>query len=175
MIKIKIAGVPEHFMVPLHQGVASGKFHESHLDVQMVTAHGGSGEMIKWLEDGTVDVAVALTEALVASAAKGNLCHKVVGSYVASPLHWAVSISPKKAKYFKKLDDLWSSECNIAISRFGSGSHVMAVVLQEQLKEKTGNMSGKFGFEVGNNMQGMVDLVNSGSSSALVRAFPQMC
>jgi len=171
MVRIKIAGVPEHFMVPLHQGVAKGTFAKAGFEVEMVTAHGGSGEMIKWLEDGTVDMAIALTEALVASKAKGNAHFKIVGSYVASPLHWAVSISPEKKDVYKKLEDLWSSteQRNIAISRYGSGSHVMAVVLQEQLKENLGQKAGQFGFEVGSNMQGMVDLVNSGSSIALVR------
>jgi ABC-type nitrate/sulfonate/bicarbonate transport system substrate-binding protein len=71
--------------------------------------------MISALNDGSIDVSIALTESLIAGIAKGNRSYKLVGNYVSTPLNWAV-ITGKDTKY-NSIDDLRGSK--IGISRTG--------------------------------------------------------
>lgn len=56
------------------------------------------------LIDGSLDVAIALTEGLLAGIAKGHTAYKIIGTYVESPLckpHslcWLVTIEPFAGK-----------------------------------------------------------------------------
>ena len=78
-----------------------------------------------------IDVAVALTEALITGIAKGRSDYKLVGSYVRTSLNWAVitGTDPAADKY-QSFDDLPGTE--IGISRIGSGSQIMASVMALQ-------------------------------------------
>ena len=79
--------------------------------------------MIEAVKNGEIDACVALTEGLVADASKGSdVC--LSGTYVASPLCWAVSVG---ANALSTIDDLRGK--TFGISRYGSGSHLMALVL----------------------------------------------
>lgn len=75
-----------------------------------------------------IDVAVALTEALITGIAKGRNDYKLVGSYVRTSLNWAVitGTSPHASKY-NSISDL--KDTSIGISRIGSGSQIMASVM----------------------------------------------
>jgi ABC-type nitrate/sulfonate/bicarbonate transport system substrate-binding protein len=89
------------------------------------------------LKNGEADLAIALTESLIAGIAKKTADFKIVGTYVTSPLNWAVIVG-KDSKY-QKIEDLRGEK--IGISRIGSGSQVMASYMG--LREKWVDSEGK--------------------------------
>ena len=84
--------------------------------------------MIKNLRAGDVDLVVALTEGLVADISGGSDL-KIIGTYVNSPLCWALSTGAERAD-INGIEDLKGG--NFGISRKFSGSHLMAYVLARQ-------------------------------------------
>jgi len=107
---LRVGGVPEHFNWPVHRAARANTFEWSEHP-------GGSGAMAQHLREGHLDVAILLTEAATLFAHKGDV--KIVGSFVDTPLTWGVH-----ALHGTSL----SPESTYAISRFGSGSHLMALV-----------------------------------------------
>ena len=128
MIRLKIGGVPEHFNLPWRQAIEDGSFKKVGIDLHWSDMTGGTGQMIRGLETGSLDVAVLLTEGLTMSVLKG-LPAKILQVYVTSPLRWGIH-APHNAE-FTKLSDIKSP--TFAISRHGSGSHLMAYVLADKL------------------------------------------
>jgi len=102
----------------------------------------------------------ALTDALISGIANGSTAYKLVGSYVSTPLNWAV-IAAKDSKY-KEITDLKGT--NMGISRFGSGSHTMAYVMALKQGWSTDGLK----FQVNNDIRGLIDSVNDGSTSAFM-------
>ncbi len=125
--KITVGGVPEHFNLPWHLAMETGLFDKTGISVQWQDYPGGTGAMAKDLRTGALDVAVLLTEGIVADICKGNPS-KIVQTYVASPLIWGIHI-PAHSN-FKTVDELEGKR--FAISRYGSGSHLMAFVHAQQ-------------------------------------------
>jgi len=78
---------------------------------------GGTGQIISRLVDDEIDVAIALTDALIAGIATGTSkgAYKLVGSYVMTPLNWAV-ITGQSSKY-QNIDDLRGTP--MGVSRIG--------------------------------------------------------
>ncbi|MEM7161748.1 MAG: uracil-DNA glycosylase [Bacteroidota bacterium] len=70
-----------------------------------------------------VDVCVILTEGIIADIVKGSPT-KIISHYINSPLIWGVHTAATNA--LDKYADIYDK--NYAISRFGSGSHLMAIV-----------------------------------------------
>lgn len=126
---LKVGYIPEHFSTPLFFAQSKGFFKERGLEVELIPYPSGSGHLIQSLEDNSIDIAIGLTEAFVRGIAQGKENYKLVGTYVKSPLRWAVStginsdITNKNELAGKK----------IGVSRIGSGSFVMAYVLALQL------------------------------------------
>ncbi|KAG9121474.1 hypothetical protein FRC07_002561 [Ceratobasidium sp. 392] len=117
------------------------------------------------LQNNEIDVAVALTDALIAGIAKGSKAYNLVGSYVQTSLNWAV-VTGKKSK-FQSIKDLKGTK--IGISRIGSGSQTMAAVMAMQ-NEWTAP-DGKVDipeFQVNNDLKGLNASVNDGSTSAFL-------
>ena len=123
METLKIGGVPEHFNLPWHLAIESKKFEKKGIDLQWETFPGGTGAMCAALRDGSIDAAIILTEGIIKDIIHGNPC-KIVKVYVASPLLWGIHVSAPSN--FQTVDDLRNAK--IAISRYGSGSHLMAKV-----------------------------------------------
>lgn len=119
----KIGGVPEHFNLPWKLAIEEGKFREIGLDLHWSDMSGGTGQMIRGLESGSLDVAVLLTEGITKSILEG-LKAKILQVYVVTPLHWGIHV-PFKSD-IKTVDQLKGQ--TFAISREGSGSHLMAYV-----------------------------------------------
>ncbi|KAI8374717.1 uncharacterized protein BYT42DRAFT_499263 [Radiomyces spectabilis] len=117
--------------------------------------------MTQKLQDKQLDLAIALTEGLVAGINKGQDWYKIVGTYVDSPLCWAISTG-KQSKH-SSIDSLHKS--NVGISRLGSGSHIMAYVLADQ---QGWHSEEPFTFNVLNNFKAMRDAVNDGSSDVFM-------
>ena len=130
-MSITVACVPEHFSQPLFElSQDSTAFSKEGLVLKLITSPGGTGQMIEFLETDKSDIAVALTEGIVLRAIN-DLLHntedpiQILGSYVESPLIWSIAIHPNAT--YKSINDL--KNARIGISRFGSGSHIMAFVM----------------------------------------------
>lgn len=143
--KIRIGGVPEHFNLPWHLAEEENLFDIRDLDLDWKDFPGGTGAMTKALRNNEIDVAILLTEGIVKDIIHGNPS-TIVGIYIQSPLQWGIHVGAKSSFY--ELNDLEGRSA--AISRFGSGSHLMAYVNADnqgwnidQLKfEKVGNLEG---------------------------------
>jgi ABC-type nitrate/sulfonate/bicarbonate transport system substrate-binding protein len=127
MIGLKIGGVPEHFNLPWRLAIEEGRFREIGLDLHWSDMGGGTGQMIRGLETGSIDIAVLLTEGITKAILQG-LKAKIIQVYVVTPLHWGIHV-PFQSD-IKKVDQLEGK--TFAISREGSGSHLMAYVKASQ-------------------------------------------
>ena len=124
---LKIGGVPEHFNLPWRLSIEERLFNAIGLELHWSDMTGGTGQMIKGLQTGSIDIAVLLTEGITKSILEG-LDAKIVTIYVQSPLKWGVHV-PVDSK-LNSLSELENG--TFAISRFGSGSHLMALVHANQ-------------------------------------------
>jgi len=121
--KIRIGGVPEHFNMPVHLAIENGEFSKRGLDVEWTDFKGGTGQMTKALRNDEIDVCILLTEGIIADIIKGNPS-KIISEYVITPLTWGIHSSANNP--IQHHEDIY--EKRYAISRFGSGSHLMAIV-----------------------------------------------
>ena len=119
----KVGGVPEHFNLPWHLAIESGAFAEQGLNIIYQDYPGGTGALTRALRSKELDVAVVLTEGIVKDILNGNPS-RIIKTYVQSPLIWGIHV-PAKSE-LKKIGDMQGTR--YAISRFGSGSHLMAIV-----------------------------------------------
>jgi len=123
LVDMRIGGVPEAFNLPLYnlseqpseEGTTNAEQHT------FVEVEGGTGALTSGLLEGEYDVIVALTEGLVCKIANGDDI-VLLGTMVESPLCWAVSTS--SASPYQSFEGLKGT--TIGVSRYGSGSHLMA-------------------------------------------------
>lgn len=127
MIGLKVGGVPEHFNLPWRMAIEEGRFRDKGIQLHWSDMGGGTGQMIRGLENKSLDVAVLLTEGISRAILQG-LDARIVQFYVTTPLHWGIHV-PVESE-IEKVDDL--EDQTFAISREGSGSHLMAVVKASQ-------------------------------------------
>jgi ABC-type nitrate/sulfonate/bicarbonate transport system substrate-binding protein len=135
MIGLKIGGVPEHFNLPWRLAIEEGRFKEKGLQLHWSDMGGGTGQMIKGLDTGSIDVAVLLTEGITKAILQG-LDAKIIQVYVTTPLHWGIHV-PYDSD-ITSVDQLEGK--TFAISREGSGSHLMTYVKANQEGWDTRNM-----------------------------------
>jgi len=121
--KVKIIGVPEHFNFPWHLAMEEGTFKSRGIDMEWTDIPEGTGKMAQMLKDGETDLAIILTEGIIKSITEGNPA-KIVQEYIASPLLWGIHVANNGP--YTQLEDL--RDKTAAISRFGSGSHLMAYI-----------------------------------------------
>jgi len=124
---IRIGGVPEHFNLPWHLAMEKGRFREKGLEVDWKDFPGGTGAMTRELRHGQLDVAVILTEGAIASIANGNQS-AIMQFYVSTPLTWGVFVDADSP--IQAMED--AKEKRFAVSRIGSGSHLMARVFARE-------------------------------------------
>ncbi|HQX03694.1 MAG TPA: substrate-binding domain-containing protein [Flavobacterium sp.] len=155
MKTIKIAGVPEHFNLPWHLCLENGEFEEAGIDLQWTDVPEGTGKMCQMLRDGVTDIAVILTEGIVKDINAGN-SSKIVQVYVESPLIWGIHVDAKSN--YTSLSDLENTK--VAISRLGSGSHLMAFVNAQNQGWKTNDLQ----FEIVNTIDGAVEALSTGKA-----------
>lgn len=155
MKTIKIAGVPEHFNLPWHLCVENGEFDSVGIDLQWTDVPEGTGKMCQMLRNGETDIAVILTEGIVKDINAGNPT-KIVQVYVESPLIWGIHVDTNSR--YKTLSDL--EKAKVAISRYGSGSQLMAYVNANNQGWKTDEIE----FEVVNTIDGAVEALTSGKA-----------
>ena len=91
--RLSLLGVPEQVNTPIKLCLERGIFAKYGVDVTYTTVREGTGAMLKKLDAGEADLAITVTDGFIAGQAAG---HKValVGTYVESPLVWAVCAHP---------------------------------------------------------------------------------
>ena len=156
MKTVRIGGVPEHFNYAWYLGLKSKAFRTQEINLRWMDCHGGTGEMIKNLEDNTIDLAVVLTEGIVKAISDGNQS-KIVQTFVKSPLVWGIHVA--EASPYSELSELKNK--NAAISRIGSGSHLMAYVNAQQLGWNT---KLDLQFKIVKNLNGGVQALSDGNA-----------
>lgn len=155
MQKIIIGGVPEHFNLPWHLAIENNKFKDRNIDLQWKEFPGGTGAMCSALRDGSIDVAVILTEGIIKDIIAGNPS-KIVKIYVDSPLLWGIHVAQNST--YNSIKELESSK--IAISRYGSGSHLMAKVNAV----KQGFDINQLEYALVKNLNGGIDALTNGTA-----------
>lgn len=118
---VTIGGVPEHFNVPWHMALGDEPAPVAGVQPVWRDYPGGTGEMCSDLASGALDVAVLLTEGIVKHIDGGGAA-RIIGTYTATPLVWGVHVAADGP--VATMEDLRGA--TYAISRYGSGSHLMA-------------------------------------------------
>lgn len=121
---IRVGGVPEHFNFPWHLAIESGASRKLGLALDWRDYPAGTGAMLAALSSGELDLAILLTEGVAYGLAQ-ELPIVPLSLYTDSPLIWGVHVAP--ASHFDQLASLRSAR--FAISRQGSGSHLMSLAL----------------------------------------------
>ncbi|MES2811181.1 MAG: substrate-binding domain-containing protein [Bacteroidota bacterium] len=152
MKTVKIVGVPEHFNLPWHLCIENGEFEVTGIDLQWTDVPEGTGKMCQMLRDSETDIAVILTEGIIKDIAAGNNT-TIIQVYVQSPLVWGIHVDAKSN--FNQLADLQNKTA--AISRIGSGSHLMSFVNAEQQNWDTNTLQ----FEIVNTIDGAVEALQN--------------
>ena len=153
MKNVRIGGVPEHFNYGWYLALKQGHFKQQQINVRWKDYFGGTGQMTKALRDNEIDMAVILTEGIIKDITEGSNC-KIVQVFVESPLIWGIHVAEKST--YKELSDLKGERA--AISRFGSGSHLMAYV---NALELGWNTTSDLKFEVVKDLDGAVEALTN--------------
>lgn len=155
----RVAGVPEHFNFPWHL-IREQKYLEDHdLKIVWQDIKSGTGTLTKMLDAKEIDLAVLLTEGILANIANGGE-HKIVQVFVKSPLNWGIHV-PANSKIHHKHA---LKGKRYAISRFGSGSHIMAYVLSSELAYEIKTED----FVIVNDMDGAVKALSNGEADVFL-------
>lgn len=184
----------QHFSTPI---LLLSRSEWGQKNIELVLQPAGTGQVLTSFDASSeqgqkLDVAIALTEALIAGIAKGRQDIKLVGSYVKSSLVWAVITgSSKEADKYQSIGDLKGS--TIGISRVGSGSQVSSRVIRPDRESRLSDLlvpsllqimasvmamqqgwtdsNGKvseLSFKVNNTFENLRNSVNDGSTSAFM-------
>lgn len=149
MKKVNIGGVPEHFNLAWYLTLKNGEYKEEGINLRWHDYYGGTGAMCKGLRDGDIDIAVILTEGIIKDIIAGNPS-KIVQTFVKSPLIWGIHVA--SGSEFQTIENIKGSRA--AISRYGSGSHLMAYI---NAKNNNWNLEQDLNFEVIKNLDGAVE------------------
>jgi ABC-type nitrate/sulfonate/bicarbonate transport system substrate-binding protein len=127
MYKFKIGGVPEHFNAPWLYAIQQDLFKKAGLEIEFISYPTGTGAMCEALQSRELDLAVLLTEGAVAHIARGGNVD-IIAAYVNTPLNWGIHVASDSI--IKVISEL--KRAKFAISRYGSGSHLMSYLLATQ-------------------------------------------
>jgi len=127
LLGLKIGGVPEHFNLPWRLAIEENAFRDLGVKLHWSDMGGGTGQMVRGLENKSIDIAILLTEGITKAVLEG-LDAKIIQVYVTTPLHWGIHV-PYQSN-IQKMNDL--KDQVFAISREGSGSHLMSFVKADQ-------------------------------------------
>lgn len=155
MTNLKIGGVPEHFNYPWYLTLKNKEYTKHNINLRWKDYPGGTGQMAAALRSGEVDIAIILTEGIIKDIGEGNPS-KIVQTFVKSPLIWGIHVAENSS--FNSVDEL--EHATIAISRFGSGSHLMAIVNAYNLGWNINNLK----FKVVGDLQGGIDALTTGKA-----------
>ena len=121
--KVRVGGVPEHFNLAWHLANENDLFTNEGIEIQWRDVPGGTGAMCNALRENELDIAIALTEGVISDIVAGNPS-RIIQFFVNSPLRWGIYTSVKNPIHH--LSQIAGKR--YAISRYKSGSHLMAFV-----------------------------------------------
>lgn len=124
----KVGGVPEHFNLPWHLAIEEGRFREKGFDVEWVDCAGGTGQMTRELEQGSLDLAVLVTEGIVSKILNGAK-ERILQFFVETPLRWGIHVASDAP--FEEVEDLRGKR--FGITRYGSGSELMVRINAQRM------------------------------------------
>lgn len=156
MKKVNIGGVPEHFNLAWYLTLKNGEYKDKGINLRWHDYYGGTGEMNKALRSGKIDMAVILTEGIVKDIIDGNPS-KIIQTFVETPLIWGVHVASDSE--FKTIEDIKGRRA--AISRYGSGSHLMAYI---NAKNHDWDLEKDLNFEVIKNLDGAIEGLTEGKA-----------
>ncbi|WP_282136867.1 substrate-binding domain-containing protein [Seonamhaeicola maritimus] len=156
MKQVNIGGVPEHFNLAWYLTLKNGEYKEEGINLRWHDYYGGTGAMCKALRDKEIDIAVILTEGITKDIIAGNPS-KIVQTFVQTPLVWGIHVAANSKH--KTISDLKGTKA--AISRYGSGSHLMAYINAES---NHWDLEKDLDFEVIKNLNGAVEGLTNGKA-----------
>ena len=156
MRKVNIGGVPEHFNLSWYLTLKNGEYKAQGINLRWHDYFGGTGAMCKGLRSGDIDIAVILTEGIIKDIIDGNPS-KIVQTFVNTPLIWGIHVADKSE--FKTIADIKGTRA--AISRYGSGSHLMAYI---NAKNNAWNLDKDLNFEVIRDLNGAIKGLTNGDA-----------
>lgn len=152
----KVGGVPEHFNYPWIKLIQSKAFERLRIPLEWIDFPGGTGAMSEALENEEIHLAIMLTEGSVKQIADGKR-FKILQKYIATPLNWGIYTNPSS-----KITDLHELEnLTAAISRYGSGSHLMTFLLGKSQQWDEDQLS----FVEVNDLHGGIDAIQQNRAS----------
>ncbi|PIA77664.1 ABC transporter substrate-binding protein [Gaetbulibacter sp. 4G1] len=156
MKKVNIGGVPEHFNLAWYLTLKNGEYKDKGINLRWHDYYGGTGVMCKALREKKIDIAVILTEGIVKDIIDGNPS-KIVQTFVQTPLIWGIHVANNSP--YKTIEDIKGKKA--AISRYGSGSHLMAYINAEN---NTWDLKKDLDFEIIKNLDGAVEGLTNGTA-----------
>ncbi len=156
MKQINIGGVPEHFNLAWYLTLKEGAYKDRNINLRWKDYFGGTGAMNTALREGKIDMAVILTEGIIKDIIDGNPS-KIVQIFVKSPLIWGIHVAYDSK--FNSVDDLRGTKA--AISRYGSGSHLMAYI---NAQNHNWNTKKDLNFKVIKNLNGAIEGLTQGDA-----------
>ncbi len=155
MLDLKIGGVPEHFNYPWYITLKDKEYEAQGINLRWKDFPGGTGAMCKALRSGDIDIAIVLTEGIIKDIIDGNPS-KITQTFVNSSLIWGIHVAANST-----FDSIASLEgATVAISRYGSGSHLMAIVNAQNRGWDIEAMK----FEVVGDLQGGIMALENGTA-----------
>jgi ABC-type nitrate/sulfonate/bicarbonate transport system substrate-binding protein len=154
-IHIRLGGVPEHFNLLWELDECRQVFTELGIEYEFYEFPGGTGAMSEAVKSGFLDGAIILTEGAVTEISRGAN-YKIVSPFVESPLFWGIFSSAYGS--VTNLEEL--DKRVFAISRFNSGSHLMA----QYIAFKAGVRLTKDNFYPANDLQGARKALKEGKA-----------
>ena len=157
MKEVNIGGVPEHFNLAWYLTLKNGEYKEQNINLRWHDYPGGTGDMCNALRKKEIDIAVILTEGIIKDIIDGNPS-KIVQTFVQTPLNWGIHVAHGSA--YKSVKDLKGTKA--AISRYGSGSHLMAFINAEN---NNWDLEKDLNFEVIKDLEGAVKGLSTGTAN----------
>lgn len=149
MKTINIGGVPEHFNLAWYLTLKNGEYKSNGINLRWKDYYGGTGDMCQALRNKDVDLAVILTEGIIKDIVEGNPS-SIIQTFVETPLLWGIHVASHSR--FHQVDELKGTKA--AISRYGSGSHLMAYINAEN---NQWDIQNDLQFEVIDNLNGAIE------------------
>ena len=145
---LRVGGVPEHFNLPWQLAAERDVFSNYDIDLSWTMYAGGTGAMTQAISNGSLDIAVLLTEGFIAAASDG-LEASIAKVYIDTPLVWGIYSGAQSS--IQAVDTFRNKR--VAISRFGSGSHLMSMIHASERNEHIEDNQ----FEIVNSLHGGVN------------------
>lgn len=154
MKTFRIVGVPEHFNFPFRILNQNQPFEKEGIHIEWKEESRGSGQMALDLKNGDADMAILLTESFLKEFGS-NPEVKMAGFHVTTPLTWGIHVNP--GHQANQVENIVSK--HFLVSRMGSGSHLMALVLAEKMGWEKDTLT----FEIVGNLDGAKEAFVAGN------------